>query len=112
VPPCEVFEWRRPETHDIFAEELPGMDAEGSTRERAVFVLVQAIDALSREGSSGMRAASALFWHYLRGKDVRRLAEESGVSEKTIKRLLAGGRARLSEILAEKMGIRELSDIL
>ena len=111
-PPCTIFTWRRPDTHDIFEEEIPGIDAEGSPRERALALLVQAIDRLSRKDEAGTRAAAALFWHYLRGKEVKTLAQEAGVSDKTIKRLLADGRERLVTILKDDFDIADPGEIL
>jgi len=111
-PKCDAFSWRRPETHDIFEEEVPGMDPEGTQRERALGLLVQAIDRVARQDDKGLRTASALFWHYLRGRTVRDLADEAGVSEKTIKRLLADGRERLLTVLQDDFEIASLGDLL
>jgi DNA-directed RNA polymerase specialized sigma24 family protein len=111
-PPCTAFTWRRPDTHDIFEEEIPGIDPDGSPRERAVAILVQAIDRISRQNDGGTRVAAALFWHYLRGKEVKLLAAEAGVSEKTIKRLLADGRERLLGVLEQDFGITDPGEIL
>ena len=109
-PPCDVFEWRRPDTQDLFAEEIPGLNSAGQGRERALGLLVQGIDRLAREDASGMRAAAAIFWHYLRGKDVKTLAKDSAVSEKTVKRLLAEGRERLADVLRVDLGVEDLAE--
>ena len=111
-PPCTAFSWRRPETHDIFEEEIPGIDAQGTPRERAVHLLVRAIDHVSRQDNDGLRCAAVLFWHYLKGKEVKALAEEVKVSEKTVKRLLASGRERLAEVLEREFGITSAEEIL
>ena len=112
APPCDAFTWRRPETHDIFEEEVPGMAPEGTTREKTLGLLVQAIDRISRQDDKGLRVGSALFWHYLRGRSVSDLAEEGGVSEKTIKRLLSEGRDRLRRVLEDEFGITNVGDLL
>ena len=112
APPCAAFRWRRPETHDIFEEEIPGVDASGTARERAASLLVQGIDRISRQGESGMKVAAVLFWHYLRGKEVAALAEESAVSEKTIKRMLKDGRERLQVVLRDELGEGDSGELL
>jgi len=43
---------------------------------------------------------------------VRDLADEAGVSEKTIKRLLADGRERLLTVLQDDFEIASLGDLL
>lgn len=111
-PPCEAFSWRRPETHDIFAEEIPGLDPGGTRRERAVAVVVGALDRLALRDERGLRAAAAVFLHYLRGKSVAELARDGGVSEKTVKRLLAEGRERLLAILREEYAIEDPAEVL
>jgi len=111
-PPCTAFVWRRPETHDIFEEEISGLNPEGSTREQAAHLLVKAIDRISRQKEGGLRVAAALFWHYLKGREVKELAAEAGVSDKTIKRLLADGRERLKEVLKKEFGVESLGEIL
>ncbi len=111
-PPCDLFTWRRPETHDIFEEEVPGLDPEGTKREQSLNLLVQAIDHIARQDERGLRAASALFWHYLRGQSVKELAEESSVSEKTIKRLLAEGRERLLAVMQDEFAISSVGELL
>ena len=88
------------------------MNPEGSPRERAVALLVQAIDRLARRDAAGMRVAAVLFWHYLRGREVKDLATEAEVSEKTIKRLLAEGRERLLEIFTKDFGIEGVGELL
>jgi len=67
---------------------------------------------VARQDDKGLRTASALFWHYLRGRTVRDLADEAGVSEKTIKRLLADGRERLLTVLQDDFEIASLGDLL
>jgi DNA-directed RNA polymerase specialized sigma24 family protein len=111
-PPCDAFTWRRPETHDIFAEEIPGMSAEGTPRERALHLLVQALDRLAQKDAGGLRASSVVFWHYLKGKSVKELADEGGVSDKTVKRVLADGRDRLLGILQEDFGVESVGELL
>ena len=88
------------------------MNAEGTPRERAVALLVQALDRLSKKDEAGMRIASAMFWHYLRGKEVKTLASEAGVSDKTIKRLLAEGRERLLDIMKNEFAVEDPSEVL
>ncbi|MAG58812.1 MAG: hypothetical protein CMJ83_21190 [Planctomycetes bacterium] len=110
-PVCDAFTWRRPETHDIFAEEIPGMDPEGTPRERSLNLLVQAIDRVASQDQQGLRVASALFWHYLRGRSVRDLASQGSVSEKTVKRLLSDGRERLLQILQDDFDISSVGEL-
>lgn len=112
APPCEAFTWRRPEQHDLFAEQIPGVNPEGTPRERALALLIEALDRLARRDARGLLAAAAVFWHHLRGKPLAALAAEHHTSEKTIQRLLAEGREDLLGILQRELQVEDPAEIL
>ncbi len=110
-PPCETFEWRRPGTFDPFEGEILARGT-GSPGDETAKIVILALDRLAAMDRDGVRIASAIERFYLRGDDVPSIAAAAGVSERTVKRLLAAGRERLLMVLRRDFAVVRLEDLL
>lgn len=108
-PPCEDFEWRRAETFDLFEHagllEAPNPHDIGG-------LVARALDRLAASSERGLRAASVIQQHYLKGSGVEDISARSGVSSKTVKRLLSAGRIGLATILKQDFGVDDIGSLL
>ncbi len=111
-PACGEFTWRKPATFDVFDDELVSETPAASKSQEAVRVCLLAIDKLSATSDRGIREAAVIAGHYFSKRSVADLAERSGVSEKTVKRLLASGRVALLKILTEEFGLESPQELL
>lgn len=111
-PPCGDFSWRRTTTFDLFEHESVELGEEYSRREKAAVCMVQALDRLASSSIKGLREASTLQRHYLGKESVADIAASMGVSEKTVKRLLAAGRADLLTVLQKELGVESVADLM
>ncbi len=110
-PRCGEFSWRRPETFDIFEKEALHRPRDDDPRAEAARRVILALDAVAARQPAGLGEASLLARHYLRGDTVSDLAAKAGVSEKTIQRRLAAGRAQLLQVLRSELGDEALEEL-
>ncbi len=111
-PRCSEFDWRRPATFDVFDDDVAATTPAASRAEEAVRVCLLAIDRLAAASERGVREAAVIAGHYFSKRTVSDLARQSGVSEKTIKRLLASGRVSLLKIMTKEFGLESPAELL
>jgi DNA-directed RNA polymerase specialized sigma24 family protein len=70
-----------------------------------------AIYVMVAESKQGPHWARALWRYYMDGRIQREIAEEFGVTERTVARWLEDGREALKRILRERFGVTGLEDL-
>ena len=105
VPPCPEFFWRYRRTP--LEAVTPSAPPPGEAAEKAETesLLVEAVAELVLSGESGRRQAYVLREHFTNGRALVHIAEELGLSERTVRRTVQAGLAALARILKEKFGV-------
>jgi len=107
VPPCPEFFWRYRRTP--LEAVTPSSPPPGESAEKAETetLLVEAMARLVAAGEAGRRQAYALREHFTNGRAAVSIAEELGLSERTVRRAIQAGLAALARILKEEFGVAE-----
>ena len=107
VPPCGEFFWRYRRTPLESASSRRNGVTNGLERAELSQVLRRALLLLLRSGPAGRRQAYVLNEHFTGETPATAIAQDLGVSERTIRRDIEGGLKALNRILKEEFGLSE-----